>query len=514
MKNLLRASQLLYTCIAIAMSGCGGGGSDVAGIDGSGAPVDPIANDPTPVVSSGDITGFGSIIVNGIRYDTRNSNIQLNGNNSDESELAIGSIVTVTGEINSDGKTGTADTVIANINVLGPLQDVDAPKRTITVLGQTVKADESTSFEGSVASTQLSLETLGILSTSDTIEVSGYTNLDGEIEATRIALLDSTTELIVTGRISGLNSVESKFMLNALPINYELASISGTLNNNANVRVKGITDAGILRAATVTVLEPILGSAGSYIELSGLSEQSTIIPGEFSIDGVSVLIKADTQFINSFGPVSSIAANEKLEVEGRINSEGSIVADRIIFEKDSSAFMQLMGLVGSVKRTYSFTFAGTPEPLTQLSAYVLDKTIFQDKTPGAIFPYTYAEFDPLDYFKIWGTQIEPLSLNSYVHSKRIERHTPEGQVIIQSAPASREDGVFPLYKISITHSNSTTNYYDAQGNPISEIDFVNYLDAGFAANTPWIVRARDGRGDTLIDPFLATDIWLIEKLTL
>jgi hypothetical protein len=50
-----------------ALSGCGGGGGDV-GV-GTGTGVASVGSGGTGSFSSGAITGFGSIIVNGVRFD-------------------------------------------------------------------------------------------------------------------------------------------------------------------------------------------------------------------------------------------------------------------------------------------------------------------------------------------------------------------------------------------------------------------------------------------------------------
>ena len=58
--------SILYSAIAIAITACSsGGGGDTAGIGGSG------------YTSSGTITGFSSIYVNGVKFDTSNSTISV-----------------------------------------------------------------------------------------------------------------------------------------------------------------------------------------------------------------------------------------------------------------------------------------------------------------------------------------------------------------------------------------------------------------------------------------------------
>ena len=63
----------------IALAACGGGASQVSdgGISGTG-------------ISVGPITGFGSIISNGIEFDTVNADISFNGEQGDSSQLKVG----------------------------------------------------------------------------------------------------------------------------------------------------------------------------------------------------------------------------------------------------------------------------------------------------------------------------------------------------------------------------------------------------------------------------------------
>lgn len=87
---------------ALLIAGCSGdsGIGGTAGIGGSG------------YISSGTITGFGSIFVNGVEFETSSSTFDVDDDNSlSESDLAIGMRVVVTGSVNADGITGTATSV-------------------------------------------------------------------------------------------------------------------------------------------------------------------------------------------------------------------------------------------------------------------------------------------------------------------------------------------------------------------------------------------------------------------
>ena len=72
MSRLARVfSAMVAAATVLAASGCGSGGGDgqIAGIDRGGA----------PAVTSGPISGFGSVIVNDIRFDTSNTSITIDG---------------------------------------------------------------------------------------------------------------------------------------------------------------------------------------------------------------------------------------------------------------------------------------------------------------------------------------------------------------------------------------------------------------------------------------------------
>lgn len=72
----------------VQLSGCGGGGSDVAGLSSGG----------TGSFTSGTISGLGSIIVNGIRYDDTNANkISRDDDTSFSGDLRVGMVVSIQG---------------------------------------------------------------------------------------------------------------------------------------------------------------------------------------------------------------------------------------------------------------------------------------------------------------------------------------------------------------------------------------------------------------------------------
>ena len=114
----------LFSVFLLISCGNGGGGMTAGGgIGGTG------------VISSGTITAFGSIVVNGTEFDTSAAAIIVNGEEigvGDEivlDNLDIGRVVTVEGTGNLDDISAVAVRVIYNDNVRGPVEsihDIDA----------------------------------------------------------------------------------------------------------------------------------------------------------------------------------------------------------------------------------------------------------------------------------------------------------------------------------------------------------------------------------------------------
>ena len=93
-------------CCAMLISGltaCGGGGGAAP------APTPPPpAPPPTGGISGngiaiGPINTFGSIVVNGVHYDTSTATFTIDGSAAIESDLKVGDVVLLTGTIDSNG---------------------------------------------------------------------------------------------------------------------------------------------------------------------------------------------------------------------------------------------------------------------------------------------------------------------------------------------------------------------------------------------------------------------------
>ncbi|MDH5409732.1 MAG: DUF5666 domain-containing protein, partial [Gammaproteobacteria bacterium] len=141
-------------------------------------------------VVTGAITAFGSVYVNGVKYETDNANVYIEGGAASESDLRVGMMVSVrTADGSSAESIHHADDVegfvIAN-NI--------AVDGTLNVMGQTVTVDSSTVFESHVAGVGAPAD----IAVGNIVEVTGSSDGMGSVLATRLEVkaVDLATYLV------------------------------------------------------------------------------------------------------------------------------------------------------------------------------------------------------------------------------------------------------------------------------------------------------------------------------
>ena len=165
--KLFNTESIIGIALAVSLVGC-------SSSDG------PTTQDPTvsatPRTAVGRITGFGSIYVNGVEYDTNGASYDVDdASASGDDALAVGMVVKVQGSVNRDGATGKAESIYYDDDVEGIVSDLAAEAsdpniKTFTVMGVLIQADRnSTNFEGE-DDPGFSFESM---SNGDNVEVSG-----------------------------------------------------------------------------------------------------------------------------------------------------------------------------------------------------------------------------------------------------------------------------------------------------------------------------------------------------
>jgi len=116
----MKISRGITWCMTVLLVACGGGGGEqVAGIDARGNPT------PVGVTSKGTISGFGSVIVNGVRYNTNSATFTIDGVSGSQSDLSVGDVVVLQGTVNDDGTSPTATSVTFDDAVEGPISAIN-----------------------------------------------------------------------------------------------------------------------------------------------------------------------------------------------------------------------------------------------------------------------------------------------------------------------------------------------------------------------------------------------------
>lgn len=232
---------------ALFLGGCESGFNG-AGIEGTGDQV-------TLASSYGTVSGFGSVYVNGVHFDTDTADVLISGVPAVEEALAVGMVVEVTGEIAADGKTGVAHTIRAEQLLLGVIEavdEVDSSRKTVRVLGQTVHINEDATFENT---------TFADLAPGLGASISGFVTDAGYIRATYLAKkdLDVTTDNVeADGYVSSTDKIAQTFQLKDLLVQMGGATFIGgaaeDVEPGTRVHVSGIllADSQILQAERVT----------------------------------------------------------------------------------------------------------------------------------------------------------------------------------------------------------------------------------------------------------------------
>lgn len=327
------------------LASCGdGSGGTVAegGIGGTG-------------ISNGPITGFGSIFVNSVEYDTQAATVVVEGSNVGTgdaavlSNLAVGKVVTVEGSIPS-GSQGVATRVYFNDNVEGPLQNIsviDARTSELTVLGQTVIATVDTQFVNT---------TLDTLAINNQLEISGLVTANGTIQATfiekKLDTFVSGGAVEVEGVVSNLNTSAQTFTIAAVNVSYasgtDLSGLTTALTNGISVEVKGIFTGGVLLASSIETENDLYISASTqWLEIEGIVS-SKLSNTDFVLNNFQT-VHTTTSTRYEGGTAVDVVAGARIEVEGSL-SGGLLIASEIKF-RDEVAIEAKVDTVGATSLT-------------------------------------------------------------------------------------------------------------------------------------------------------------------
>jgi len=349
------------------------------GIDGSGLTAGGGIGG-TGIISQGAIAAFGSIVVNGTKFDTSNATLIVKGEEIGVGDsivrvyLDIGRVVTVEGSGREDDKNAVALRVIYSNNVEGPVErigNIDRTTKEMVVLGQTVIVNALTKFKGTSFDT---------IARNNVVEVSGLVDNRGAIRATfleKIGAFTASATVEVNGLVKNLDTDLQTFKINDLTVDYSLADTSslpgGALANGLQVEVDGTLDAtgGQMLA---TKIEPgdVLGAKNAdEIEVIGFVT-NVVTNMEFTLGNQVVVVEKGARIVD--GVIADIADGVKLEAAGTL-VDGILYAHEIEFWGPDQ--IEVEGVVTDVVSGSEFTVG---DQVTATNS----ETVFEDGGPEGI----------------------------------------------------------------------------------------------------------------------------------
>jgi hypothetical protein len=318
-----RAAIIAITGAIADLTGCGGGSGslDISGLSTGG----------TGSFTTGTITGFGSIIVNGIRYDDALATI-VSDDDSDtrNTSLQIGMVVVIEGSEISPATTpselpfATAHRITYGSEWTGPVSSIvkTNASNTFEILGNTVDVLTSTVFSGSVSQ-------MSELTTDHYAEVYGYVDqTNGHIQASRIDVTTTQPSAYkLSGAITQVNPESMKATVGQTPVEWNTTLVlPADAANGAYVRA----------VLNPTPNGPVYTTTRIRILSSPLQTLQQEKEYKAEVNGSITAFMSNTQFTVKGIPVN--AANAKVsgllrsgaqvEVQGIIKS-GQLIASQV-----------------------------------------------------------------------------------------------------------------------------------------------------------------------------------------
>lgn len=334
MRQTTRRSALLLAAAFVLLAGCGGVDSGGTGVGQSGQ----------PTYAAGPITGFGSIVVNGVRYDESTAEVfDDEGLLRSRDDLKLGMLTEVFASAvvsSAAGSSATASAVRFGSQIIGRIDSVDVPGSRFVVLGQTVRVTTSTVFDAAAGG-------LAALAAGDQAEV--FAQLDVSTQtyvATRIERRSNLMLYKLRGLVSAVSVADKTITVGGQLISYAgLAVIdpATTLTIGTTVRVT-LQTARVGNAWVATSLMTGIGRVADRetAEVDGRIGAFTSTT-QFVVNGITVDASAATFPNGSAG----IVLGARVEVEGSIRN-GVLVAQRVKLERDEDAAgFELQGTISA-----------------------------------------------------------------------------------------------------------------------------------------------------------------------
>ena len=486
-------------CSILALSACGESAAPTPTPPAGGTPPPP---PPTAVKTSGVITGFGSIIVNGERYETDDGTIVAVEDEpettGDDSRLRLGMRIEIDGT--ETGGVRTAGRIEYDEELRGPAENITPNTEnpefgTFTIAGQTVIIDANTVLDDDfnnvdgVAGVDIRDLNPALLPGGDpvVVEVSGYPTETGVI-ATRVENTGEDVDDIGREGVDG-DEIEVKGYVD------DVASGGGSITVN--------TTEFLVTSSTVLEDDLVVGDSliGAFVEIKA------------DINSMSQYIAVEIE--SEEDDLDDAAEDDEIDLEGVLQAVDTVADPDVIVVNgvevavdDASAFIGLVGARVSISGTYN----GDGVLVVSESDFEADNTIgtvdriasvdtaggtFTTRLGLVITPTIMSRVE--DEVGADGDQLTPadflsrLRANDYVEARgypgengaivwtRIEREDDDDQSCELRGPVDTgtiADPTFEILGVSVNTTGLSDDGFREEGMTLGRSDFFSDLLAG------------------------------------
>ncbi|MCP4767252.1 MAG: hypothetical protein GY875_13370 [Gammaproteobacteria bacterium] len=470
--KLTAAIGLLVMCSSLLVA-CGGDGSETTvGIGGTGITT---GVGGTGIVS-GKITGFGSVYVNGAKFDIKNSQFDVDGDtNTDQDDLALGMVITLEVETSNGVYTGKALKVFYDDEIEGPVSatpvaNPDGTQKTFMVFGQAVTVDDiATLFKGTLTNPDFGFNSIAA---DDVVEISGFRTSPTTINATYVEykedlmLLGSEVEL--RGAIQGVPSGVAPgqiFQLDGVTIRTNGSTqvdVPGGLADTLNVEVKGI----IQTPTSVLATEIELEDDDFDEDVDDIKLQGVVSDIASGIDNFLIgNLRVDASGIAGLALLDGM----NIEVEGEIVA-GKLIAKEVEVDEEETRLRSYVDTVDAPNSKFEVHYPATSGP-TAVTVHINNQTHFEDETGAATPPFSIDDLRRVDYVRITGVEIA----NDDILATVVKRTDPEDKLEIEAKVDAYNPGV-NITVLGILYQLDGSTFYDPDPPDIEVGDFVEIED--------------------------------------
>jgi len=457
--SVMKSGVVFSVLVALTVTACGDS-------DSSWTPnALPVVTDEN-VVAVGPITGFGSVIVNGVTFGTANAIVTMDDEPAIESSLRLGMIVSVGGAIDATTGEARASEISFVDDVEGPVLSMDRVAGSFVVLGRTVFVDELTVFEDAA---------FDDIEVGHVVKVSGLWRYEQQIQATfvrRVAFrFVAGMTMQVKGEITDLDIGQQQFRIGTQWCNYSAAMMElggADLANGMYVQVtstamfqKNQMMANEVRARERNRDRNLLCDGECLYELTGYVTAFESIE-DFEVDGQAVMATQDTIYVN--GTADTLALDVKVSIDGTVNDAGVLVADGIVFHLPS--LVEIKGNVDGLDlETETISVFG-------IAVLTNELTLFRDHTTSGQPIFGFGDLNEGDR-----VEIRAVLDGDSVIATRLERDDPNDMATLKALVEAVERPSITMLGVTVT-SNQDTVFQNVAHIEIDADAFFDLVEPG------------------------------------